>query len=223
MTQALRITTAAAVGVYIALTAVPALALDEGDWLVRLRAIWVDPIDSSSGISPDLPTAKIGVDSAPTGELDFTRMFTENIGAELILAVPEHDLKGKGAIAPLGKIGDAMLLPPVLTLQYHFLPKGSVRPYLGVGINYTIFFDENSTTSLNNALGGPTKIRIDDSVGPAAQAGVDIDLTDSVFLNFDMKFVNIAPDVTLVTGNTARHASVDINPLIIGVGVGTHF
>jgi len=213
----------AAAAALTAFTAVPAFALDKGDLLARVRGIWVAPLDSSSGISPDLPTARIGVDSAPTGELDFTYMFTENIGAELILAVPVHDLQGKDAIAPLGKIGDTYLLPPVLTLQYHFTPKGPIRPYLGLGINYTIFFNEDPSASLNAALGGPTSINIDNSVGIAAQAGVDIDVAPNVFVNLDLKFVNIAPDVTLTTGNTVRNAQVDINPLIFGVGVGTTF
>ncbi len=213
----------AAIFAAVAASAAPAYALDGGDWLVRLRGIVVDPQDSSSGISPDLPTAKIGVDSAPTAEVDFSYMFTQNIGAELILASPIHDLNGRGAIAALGHIGDAELLPPVLTLQYHFMPKSWIRPYLGVGVNYTIFFNEDASNSLNTALGGPTKIRIDNSVGPAGQAGVDIDVTENVFLNFDIKFVDMQPGVRLITGNTVRHASVDINPLIIGIGVGTHF
>ena len=214
---------AAAVSAVLAVPTSPAFALDAGDWLARVRGIWVDPIDSSSGISPGLATAKIGVDSAPTGELDFTHMFTENIGAELILAIPVHDLQGKGTISGLGKIGDTYLLPPVLTAQYHFLPKGKIRPYVGVGINYTVFFNEDASTSLNTALGGPTKVRLGDSVGPAGQAGVDIDLTPDIFLNFDVKYVSMSTDVTLTTGSTVRTATVDIDPIIIGIGVGTHF
>jgi outer membrane protein len=213
----------AAIAVFLAATIAPALALDEGDILVRVRGIWVDPIDSSSGVSPDLPTARIGVVSAPTAELDLSYMFTENIGAELILAVPVHDLQGEGTISALGKIGDAYLLPPVLALQYHFMPKNWIRPYVGIGVNYTIFFDESSTASLDTALGGHTSIDIDNSFGVAGQAGVDIDVAKDIFVNFDVKFVNIAPDVTLTTGNTVRRAQVDINPLIIGVGVGTRF
>ena len=213
----------AAIFIAVAASAAPAYALDQGDWLVRLRGIIVDPQDSSSGISPDLPTAKIGVDSAPTAEVDFSYMFTENIGAELILASPIHDLKGRDAIAPLGHIGDAQLLPPVLTVQYHFMPKSWIRPYVGVGVNYTIFFNEDTSNSLNTALGGPTKLRIDDSVGPAGQAGVDIDVAENVFLNFDVKFVDIQPSARLITGNTVRHVNVDINPLIFGIGIGTRF
>lgn len=223
MNLCFRTASAAAIGICILANASSAYALDEGDWLARIRGIWVDPIDSSSGISPDLPAARIGVTSEPTGELDFTYMFTENIGTELILAVPVHDLEGKGAISGLGKIGDTYLLPPVLTLQYHFMPKNWIRPYLGVGVNYTLFFSESASSTLNAALGGPTSIRIDDSVGVAGQAGVDVDLTKDIFLNFDVKYVNMAPDVTLTTGSAVRHASVDINPLIVGIGVGTHF
>ena len=214
---------AAAGAAFIAIGASPVLALDEGDVLARVRGIWVAPIDSSSGISPDLPNARIGVDSAPTGELDFTYMFTENIGTELILAVPVHDLQGEGAISALGKIGDTYLLPPVLTAQYHFLPKSWIRPYVGVGVNYTVFFAEDASASLNTALGGPTKIRLGDSFGPAGQVGVDVDITPDIFLNFDVKYVSMSTDVTLTTGNTVRTATVDIDPIIVGIGIGTHF
>jgi outer membrane protein len=223
MSHLRRAAPALAILALITLHTAPAYALDEGDWLVRLRGIIVDPQDSSSGISPDLPTAKIGVDSAPTGELDFSYMVTENIGAELILASPIHDLNGRGAIASLGHIGDAQLLPPVLSLQYHFMPKSWIRPYVGIGVNYTIFFNEDASHSLETALGGATKIRIDDSVGPAGQAGVDIDVAENLFLNFDIKFVDIQPGVRLITGNTVRHVNVDINPLIFGIGIGTRF
>jgi len=223
MARFLRVALVAAGGVFLALTTTPAVALDAGDWLARLRGIWVDPIDSSSGISPGLSTAQIGVDSAPTGELDFTHMFTENIGAELILAIPVHDLQGEGTISGLGKIGDTYLLPPVLTAQYHFLPKGKIRPYVGVGVNYTVFFAEDASASLNTALGGPTKVRLGDSFGPAGQVGVDIDITPDIFLNFDVKYVSMSTDVTLTTGNTVRTATVDIDPIIVGIGIGTHF
>ncbi len=218
-----RTASAAAIGIYILANASSAYALDAGGFLARVSGIRVDPIDGSSGISPDLPAARIGVTSEPTGELDFTYMFTENIGAELILAVPVHDLEGKGAISGLGKIGDTYLLPPVLTLQYHFMPKNRIRPYLGVGVNYTLFFAESTSSSLNAALGGPTSIRIDDSVGVADQARADVDLTMDIFLNFDVKYVSMAPDVTLTTGSAVRHTSVDINTLIVRIGVGMHF
>jgi outer membrane protein len=216
-------TAAIALAAITAAGTTPAWALDAGDWLARIRGIWVEPIDSSSGISPDLPTAHIGVDSAPTGEADFTYMFTENIGAELILAVPVHDLKGEDAIASLGKIGDSYLLPPVLSLQYHFMPKNWIRPYVGIGVNYTIFFGEDASHSLETALGGPTDISIDNSLGVAGQAGVDIDITNDIFVNFDVKYVQMEPDVTIRTGSTIRHAQVDIDPVIVGIGVGTHF
>lgn len=70
-------------------------------------------------------------------------MIKENIAIELLAATPfSHDIKGTGALAGVGKVGETKQLPPTLSVQYHFSPKASVRPYVGAGINYTIFFSE---------------------------------------------------------------------------------
>ncbi|MGB8275511.1 MAG: OmpW family protein [Alphaproteobacteria bacterium] len=200
-----------------------AQALDAGDWLVRLRGIAVLPQDSSGPILPALPTAGIGVGDSGTGEVDFTYMVTENIGAELILASPHHDLNGTGSIAALGQIGDTRLLPPVLTLQYHFLPKSWIRPYLGIGVNYTIFYDEHASNSLAVALGGKADLTLDNSVGVAGQVGVDIDVADNVFLNLDVKYVDLDTVAHVTAGALALRSDVHIDPIVVGVGVGMRF
>jgi outer membrane protein len=223
MTPSARVVVPLSLAAAIAFIPQGARALDAGDWLVRVRGIAVEPNDSSGPVNPDLPTARIGVDSDFTGEVDFTYMFTENIGAELILATTQHDLEGEGAISALGTIGDARLLPPVLTLQYHFLPKNWIRPYVGVGVNYTIFYDESASSSLSTALGGPTSVSLDNSVGVAGQAGVDVDVAENVFLNLDVKYVDLDTTANITTGSTVRTSDVEIDPVIIGVGVGIRF
>lgn len=201
----------------------PALALDQGDWLVRLRGIGVMPTSDSDGISPDLTAGSVEAQPSIMPELDITYMATENIGIELILATTPHAIDGGGAISGLDNVADTWLLPPTLLAQWHFLPKGKIRPYVGAGINYTITYSESSTAALDNALGGPTEVELGNSFGWAVQAGVDVDIAENWFLNFDVKYIDINVDADFTTGGTKRSTDVGIDPVIVGVGVGYRF
>jgi outer membrane protein len=108
-------------------------------------------------------------------------------------------------------------------LQYHFFPKKRFRPYIGAGINFTIAYAEEASNSLETALGGSTDVEAGNSVGWAVQAGIDYDLDDRWFLNLDIKYVAISVDADIVTGATKREIEVDINPVIIGAGIGYRF
>lgn len=205
----------------VLLAATPAAA-EQGDWLVRLRGVIVAPNDDSSAVMPTFPTGSVSVDEAIVPELDFTYFLTNNIGAELILATSKHDISGEGALVGLGEIADTWVLPPTLTLQYHFLPNERVRPYIGAGVNYTIFYSEDARTALVDAI-GPTTVDLDDSVGFAVQAGVDIDINERFFFNADIKYVDMDTTATLNTGGLINTVDVDINPIIAGVGFGMRF
>jgi outer membrane protein len=209
----------------LAITALPiseSLALDKGDWLVRLRGIGIVPTDESGGISPDLLTSGLDPQPAVVPELDISYMVTDSIGIELILATSPHDLDGTGAIAGLGKAAETMLLPPTLLLQYHFNSKGKIRPYLGAGLNYTISYLENADRSLEAVL-GPTSVKADNSLGWAVQAGIDYHINDRWFVNLDVKYIDIGLDVELNSRGVVRNLDVDINPVVVGIGVGYRF
>lgn len=193
-----------------------------GDWLVRARAIWVSPTESSSGIEPSFPGDRVGVGSDVVPELDITYFATNNIAFELILGTTKHDVTGRRGLAGLGKLADTRVLPPTLTAQYHFRPEARVRPYVGAGLNYTIFYDESASSALNAAI-GDTKVSLDDSFGYALQAGVDIDLTQKVFFNFDIKYIDMDTTAKLRTGNLVNKVDVSIDPVIVGVGLGIRF
>lgn len=195
---------------------------EAGDFQVRVRAIGVLPTEDAGGINPALPTASVGVDSAVTGEVDFTYFFTRHIGAELILATSNHDVVGRGALNGVGKIIDARVLPPTLTVQYHFNPDGKFRPYLGAGVNYTIFYSVDATDTLRNAI-GPVDVSADSSLGWAVQAGLDYAINKHWFVNMDLKYVSIDTRVTLHQGATRNSVNIDLDPLIVGVGVGYRF
>ena len=197
-------------------------AAEQGDWLVRARVINVAPTEETSGVQPAFPNDEVSVDDAVVPELDFTYFIRDQWALELILATSGHDISGEDGLAALGKVADVMVLPPTLTLQYHFQPEATVRPYVGVGLNYTLFYDEDTTESLNNAI-GDTSISLDDSFGIALQAGVDVDINETWFVNADIKYIQIDTDATLNTGGTINTIEVDLDPIVFGVGIGRRF
>lgn len=191
----------------------------QGDVLLRARAIVVAPTEDSGGIEPAFPNDEVSVTNSFAPEVDVTYFVTDNIGLELIAATTKHDVKGKGGLEPLGELVDSWVLPPTLTLQYHFAPKAKVRPYVGVGLNYTHFYSEDASNALEGAI-GDTKVKLKDSVGYALQAGLDIDVGRNLFLNFDAKYIDIDTRATLTTGGLTNRVRVSLDPIVAGIGVG---
>ncbi|MCT4629957.1 OmpW family outer membrane protein [Winogradskyella sp.] len=179
---------------------------------LRLRALAVVPNESADieAIGGD-----VDIENDYIPELDLTYFFTKNIAVELILGTSQHDVKAIETAAGNIPLGDVRLLPPTLTVQYHFDTK-MIHPYVGAGINYTIFYDESS---------GPVadKVSYDNALGFAFQLGFDFDINDKWFLNLDAKYLLLNTDVT-VDATTALGATVDadvdINPFIAGFGIG---
>lgn len=197
------------------------------DWIIRLRGINVAPDASSGAIASngtDIAGSGVDVDDATVPELDITYMLNDNWGLELILAVPPHDISATGSLASLGQFAEVTLLPPALTLQYHFAPEARFRPYVGAGINFTLFFDEETTDAFNTAVGGVTDFDLDESFGFAAQIGVDIGPPDGWFFNLDLKYVDLSTTAEIQTGALGLlSVDVDIDPIIYGIGFGKRF
>lgn len=180
-------------------------------WMIRGRAVAVVPQESASlrvGGVP-VPGADVDISNSVVPELDISYFFTKNIAVELILGVTPHNVKGAGVLAG-AKIGSAWLLPPTLTLQYHFDPIGAFKPYVGVGVNYTVFFNEK-------AKGGFTSFDLKNTFGLALQAGVDIMLDKHWGINFDVKKIFLEPKVKVNGGAVA--GKVKIDPWLFGTGV----
>lgn len=203
--------------------ATPAYA-EQGDTLIRVRGILVAPNEDSGSISPTFPGEGVKVDNSIMPEIDFTYMFSKHVGAELILATTKHHASGKtGTTGSIGRLASTWVLPPTLTLQYHFAPEGRIRPYVGAGVNYTIFYSEKASSGLESAV-GDTNVRMKDSFGWALQAGVDVPISERAFINFDVKYVDI--DTTARLDTTAigtQRVRVHLDPLIVGVGIGMRF
>ena len=206
------------------LTGVSAAAYEAGDWVVRGRIIHVDTNEDSSTIrvgGVSQPGSGVDVTSDTVPELDITYMWTKHWGTELILGTTDHVVDGNGTLASLGGIIGADVLPPTLTLQYHFKPNSNIRPYAGVGINYTHFYNEKVTGGLD-APGA--KVKMDSSWGLAVQAGVDVDINKDWFINFDVKYIDIETTARFKNTTVGRAAvDVDLKPLVFGIGIGTTF
>ena len=188
---------------------------DYSKWQIRLRGLVVTPDESATiqSIGGD-----VEISTAVVPELDFTYFFTENIAAELILATSKHEVDAIATAAGDIDLGDVWLLPPTLTLQYHFTG-GALKPYLGAGLNFTIFYGADE---------GPVAdaVDYDNSLGLAFQGGLDYFIDDSWFLNVDLKKILIQTDATIdATSALAATVAADvkINPLVIGFGVGYKF
>jgi len=205
-------------------------ALEAGDKLLYLRIVNIGPDASSSVLNvagADMAGTGVDVDDATTLDISLGYMVTDGFAVSILLdPSTEHnvDVFGLGGIGvPDGtEVVEAKVLPPTLFLNYYFNSAGSVRPYVGAGVNYTLFFDEGLTNAAKFGLGA-TNLKMDDSVGAAAQFGVDVDLADGWFFSADVKYIQINTEATFDTALGGVKVDVDIDPWVIGVGLGTTF
>lgn len=188
------------------LTAGVAVA-QESPWMVRARAVHIDPADRSSPIGGVTESDLITVSKKTIPEVDISYFFTPNWAAELVLTYPQkHTVKVDGT-----SIGSFRHLPPTLTLQYHFLPNATFSPYLGAGINYTRISSVKLDSDINLER---------NSWGLALQAGFDVKLNRNWSINVDVKKVQIRSDVSMGGEQISR---VKLDPVLFGVGVGYRF
>ncbi|MBI3570806.1 MAG: outer membrane beta-barrel protein [Gammaproteobacteria bacterium] len=189
---------------------IPAHAVQKGDWLIRGGLGHVAPT-GESGTVP-VVGGKVEAGNSTNLAVNFTYMLSDNMGVELLGALPfSHDITHN----TLGKVAETKELPPTLILLYNFAPKSGVRPYAGIGVNYTTFFSEKTT----GALAG-TSIKLDDSFGLAAEVGVDVDLNKDWFFNASLWRMNID---TEANSSLLGKFDVAIDPWALFVGVGKRF
>ena len=197
------------------LSCASAFAVNQGDWLVRGGVGYVHPNDSSGPVSGVAGTG-VSVDSATNLTLTISYFLTPNVNVELLGALPfKHDIKGTGSLASAGKLAETKELPPSLVFNYMFMPQSNIRPYVGAGLNYTTFFSTKTT----GALAGHD-MKLDDSWGAAADAGVDVDLNKDWFVNASVWYMHITTSASI---DGTKAVDVDINPWAVFVGIGTHF
>ncbi len=182
--------------------AAPAFAQQAGEWTFSVGAHQVNPKSDNGSLAGNTLDVEVGSNVRPTVTAEY--FVRDNLGIEVLAALPfQHDVDIKG----LGKVGSVKHLPPVISLQYHF-GEGKVRPFIGGGINYTYIYGESTT----GALAG-SKLRLDNSWGLAAHAGVDFKVGDKGAIRVDARWIDIDSDVKL---NGSNLGTVNIDPLVYG-------
>lgn len=184
-----------------------ASAAEAGDWIVRVGGNYVDPKSDNNDL--------VEVDGAASVTFDVTYMFDRHWGAELLGAVPfSHDI----SLVNGPKVATTDQLPPTLSVVYNILPEGRLRPYVGVGVNWTIFYNEETSGALNAA-----DLSLDQSVGLAAVAGFDLSIDEHWFVNATVRYMNIDTDASVHlpnNGGTLDVGSVQIDPWAFGFAFG---
>lgn len=196
-----------------------AVRADEGPWEVRLRAVYLDPANGSDAVpSLAVPTNAIHVNSKVLPDVDFEYFVAPNWSAELILTYPQTQTVTveKSALGGPTDIGTFKHLPPILTAKYDFLPGHDFQPYVGVGVNLTLIYDDNVIVPTVGKLYMKSW-----SVGPAAQVGFDYKIAPQWYVNADLKWALIGSSLDLA--GVGQVSTAHINPLLFGVGVGYRF
>ena len=228
----------------LAVAAIPAQA-EQGDWIVRGGWTMVSPKSNNLklgdlGFIPDLGVSinnvSLEVDDGSSLGLTLTYMMTDNWAIDVLAAVPfKHDINLKatiddGVLSETGKakIGDTKHLPPTISLQYHFMPEAFFSPYVGVGLNMTIFSSENLNSDaqdLFEALGlTNAKLSLDTSTGVAGQIGADFNFGSGWLLNADVRYIDIGTKAKIKAdeGNLSL-GTVNIDPIVYSIMVGYRF
>jgi outer membrane protein len=189
----------------LAPVAAQAQSSSENPWMVRVRAVdllWAN--GQSGGV---VQSANVKAADKVIPEFDISYFFTKNIAAELVLTYPQSIQIDAGG----SKLGTIKALPPSLLLQYHFTNFGAFKPYVGAGVNYTIF-------SSRNNLGGGAYSVDSSSFGAVGQVGMDYMFDKNWGLNVDLKYATMSTNVTdTVTG--ANVGKLTLNPWMPAVGV----
>jgi len=181
-----------------------AIAFEPGDWLLRAGASYVNPKSDNSDL--------VSVESATSFTFNVTYMMTDIWALELLAAYPfKHDIEFLDGT----KIGSTKHLPPTLSLQYHFNPDSSFQPYVGLGLNYTNFFSEETTGPIEG-----TDLSLSDSWGLAGQIGFDYMMNDQWFFNADVRYIGIDTNATL---DGESLGTVEIDPWVYGINIGYRF
>lgn len=231
MKNSLILTTVLSTTTLIAIQPMTAMSYEQGDWIVRVGVTSVQPDESSSTISTTatgaLPDTAVGVDGDTQIGLNIAYMWSDHIGIELLASTPfEHDIKAKGLDLygfNTTDLGSAKHLPPTLSAQYYFMEAQSpVRPYVGVGINYTAFFSESLSSDAKTELAA-NGLDLDDSIGLSAQIGIDWSINKKWLINASIWHMDIDTTATFDSALGQVSVDVDIDPWAYMVSAGYKF
>jgi outer membrane protein len=208
-------------------------AHEAGDWIVRAGPIFANPNEDSDSIDVAGIVTLPGVDVGDETQLGLTGvyMLSDRWGLELLAATPfTHDIDLSDL--PV-KAGSTKQLPPTLSLQYYPEIGGpKFNPYFGIGVNATIFFEEDVDDELNLALDGivglpagtvDADLKLDDSWGVAAQIGFDYMLSDNLLINGAIWWIDIDTEAKISTAIADVKFDVEIDPVVYFISIGYKF
>lgn len=191
-----------AVALVLGGVAAPAFAQQAGEWTVAIGAHQVNPKSDNGSVAGGTLDVEVGSNVRPTITAEY--FVRDNLGIEVLAAWPfQHDI----SIAGLGTVGSTRHLPPTVSVQYHF-GNGTVKPFVGLGINYTLFMSEETEGALAGA-----DLELDDSFGLAAHAGIDFEVGEKGAIRIDARWIDIDTDAKL---NGTDIGTVNIDPLVYG-------
>lgn len=182
-------------------------------WQVRVRGLGV--ITNDSGSVNGVAGSDLSYSDSVIPELDITYYMTDNIAAELILGTTYANIYGEGALAGLGKVGKTWVLPPTLTLQYHFTDFGAFKPYVGAGVNYTMFYSQKGDAA--------TSLDVKNTFGTALQVGADYMINEHWGVNFDVKKLFLKADFDATVSGSPVSGKAKLDPWLIGAGITYRF
>lgn len=182
-------------------------------WMLRVRGLGV--FTNDSGSVDGVPGAGLSYSDTVIPELDISYFFTDNFAAELILGTTYAKINGEGVLAGT-PVGETWLLPPTLTLQYHFTDFGAFKPYIGAGVNYSLFYNQSEKPGFSN-------LDVKNKLGAAVQVGFDYMLDEHWGVNFDVKKIFLKTDWTAELGGTPISGKAKLDPWLIGAGITYRF
>lgn len=210
-----------AIAAVLAMGATQAMAYDTGDMVLRAGLTNVAPDESSANVfvaGNDLGVG-VNVDSNTQLGLNFAYFVSPHWAIEVLAATPfDHDI----GLNTVGALGSTKHLPPTVSANYHFMdPASAFQPYIGLGINYTVFFDEAFTSA--NQTAGFSDLDLDASLGLAAQIGFDYMLNEKWLINASARYIDISTTATFDLNGDRGSVDVDIDPYVYTVSLGYRF
>jgi outer membrane protein len=197
------------VAILVAIMTAVAQAQIEDPWVIKVGAHDVNPKSDNGTLAGGALAVDVGSSLRPSAMLEY--LLTRNIGIELLAAWPfEHNVKLNGVDA-----AQTRQLPPTLSLQYHFLPQTSLSPFVGVGLNFTRFFNVNERGPLTG-----TDLTLGNSWGFAAHGGLDWRINEQWLAGVDLRWIVID---TTARVNGVKVGTVNVDPLVYGAYVGYRF
>jgi outer membrane protein len=222
--------TLVAVGAAMAAASTPAMAGDpDGRWQVKVLGTAVLPNGKIDRVlvDPGLPAGtdtKADDNYVPTAAVEY--FFTPNISVETICCLTQHDVDiSSGPLSGGQLVTDRKIIPATVTVKLHLPTRSGIKPYIGAGPAYFIFFDEKPGAAARSLLGA-TKLAFNDKVGIAAQAGIDVALGTSGFgLSVDAKRYWVRPTAhwSNASGSEVLATRHKLDPWVLSAGVAYRF